>query len=191
MLWALHGRYRYKENMLRANTVLMQLCRMLCILGTLQPWVVFSCRMSINMYRCINIFWLIYTCYLICLTLTTWPVATWIIFITIQTIYNAWICSSHDCLQGWNWVGSSGLSRSTGSHFVQVKRVRPGLLNIRVWPGFCIVLHALIMASVPDQSNELSVLDDDDGSVSPDFLYHNYFEGLTLQLEYFDRSVLW
>ena len=25
---------------------------------------------------------------------------------------------------------------------------------------------------VPDQSNELSVLDDDDGSVSLDFLYH-------------------
>ena len=83
----------------------------------------FSCRMSINMYRCINIFWLIYTCYLICLTLTTWPVATWRTFITIQTIYNAWICSSHDCLQGWNWVGSSGLSRSTGSHFILVKQV--------------------------------------------------------------------
>ena len=51
------------------------------------------------------------------------------------------------------------------------------------------------MVSVPDQSNKLSVVhddddDDDDGSVSPDFLYHNYFEGLTLQLEYFDRSVL-
>ena len=28
------------------------------------------------------------------------------------------------------------------------------------------------MASVPDQSNELSVLEGDDGSVSPDFLYH-------------------
>ena len=42
------------------------------------------------------------------------------------------------------------------------------------------------MVSVPDQSNELSLLDgdDDDGSVSPDFLYHNYFEGLTVQLEY-------
>ena len=45
------------------------------------------------------------------------------------------------------------------------------------------------MASVPDQSNELSVLDVDDGSLSPDFLYHN-FEGLTVQLEYFDRSLL-
>ena len=30
----------------------------------------------------------------------------------------------------------------------------------------------LIMASVPNQSNELSVLDDDNGSVSSDFLYH-------------------
>ena len=28
------------------------------------------------------------------------------------------------------------------------------------------------MASVPDQSNELSVLDDDDGSASADFLHH-------------------
>ena len=41
------------------------------------------------------------------------------------------------------------------------------------------------MVFVPDQSNELSVLDYDDGSVSPDFLCHNYFEGLTVQLEYF------
>ena len=46
------------------------------------------------------------------------------------------------------------------------------------------------MVSVPSQSNELSVVDGDDGSVSPDFLYHNYFEGLTVQLEHFDRSVL-
>ena len=46
------------------------------------------------------------------------------------------------------------------------------------------------MASVLDQSNELSVLDVDDGSVSPDFHYHNYFEGLTVQLENFNCSVL-
>ena len=46
------------------------------------------------------------------------------------------------------------------------------------------------MASVPDQSNELSVLDGDDGSVSPDFLYHNYFKGLTVQLEHFNHLVL-
>ena len=44
------------------------------------------------------------------------------------------------------------------------------------------------MASVPDQGNELSVLDDDDGSVSQFSL--SYFERLTVQLEYFDRSVL-
>ena len=44
------------------------------------------------------------------------------------------------------------------------------------------------MASVPDQSNELSVLDDDDGSASPDFLYHN--EGMIVQLECLDRSLL-
>ena len=41
------------------------------------------------------------------------------------------------------------------------------------------------MASGPDQSNELSVLDGDDGCV-----FLDYFEGLTIQLEYFDRSVL-
>ena len=47
------------------------------------------------------------------------------------------------------------------------------------------------MASVPYLSNKLSMLDSDDlgddGSVSPDFLY---FEGLTVQFVYFDRSVL-
>ena len=43
------------------------------------------------------------------------------------------------------------------------------------------------MESVPDQSNELGVLDGDDGSVSPDL---PYFEGLAVQLEFFDRSVL-
>ena len=36
------------------------------------------------------------------------------------------------------------------------------------------------MVSGPDQSNELSVLDSDDGSISP-----GYFKGLTVQLEYF------
>ena len=40
---------------------------------------------------------------------------------------------------------------------------------------FCITSCVLIMASVPDQSNEFSVFDDDDGSVSPDFLYHINF----------------
>ena len=43
------------------------------------------------------------------------------------------------------------------------------------------------MESVPDKSNELSMLDDDDRSVSLNFLY---FEKLTVQLEYFDHSVL-
>ena len=37
---------------------------------------------------------------------------------------------------------------------------------------FYIGSRALIMACVSDQSNELSVLDGDDESVSPDFLYH-------------------
>ena len=39
------------------------------------------------------------------------------------------------------------------------------------------------MLSDHDQSNELSMLDGDDGSVSP-----NYLEDLTVQLEYFDCS---
>ena len=46
------------------------------------------------------------------------------------------------------------------------------------------------MASVSDQSNELSVLDGDDGSVSPDFLYH-ILKGLTGQLEYFQLFSTW
>ena len=43
--------------------------------------------------------------------------------------------------------------------------------NIRVWPGFCIVFHVLIMASGPDQSNELNMLDVGDEIVCPDFLH--------------------
>ena len=46
------------------------------------------------------------------------------------------------------------------------------------------------MASVPDQSNEFSVFDDDDGSVSLILFTILIFEGLTVQLEYFDHSVL-
>ena len=42
------------------------------------------------------------------------------------------------------------------------------------YPGltrFCIVLHVLIMASGPDQGNELNMLDVGDESVSTDFLH--------------------
>ena len=46
------------------------------------------------------------------------------------------------------------------------------------------------MVSDPDQSNKLSVLDGGDESVSPDYLHQDYFEGLAVQLEYFDRLVL-
>ena len=48
----------------------------------------------------------------------------------------------------------------------RVIRVKAGLTR------FCIGSRALITVSVPDQSNELSVLNDDDESVSSDFLYH-------------------
>ena len=41
------------------------------------------------------------------------------------------------------------------------------------------------MVSGSDQSNELSMLDGDDGSVSSDYL-----EEMSVQLEYFDHSVL-
>ena len=44
------------------------------------------------------------------------------------------------------------------------------------------------MACSPDQSNELGVLDGHDGIVSPDFL--SYFERLTVQLGYFNCSIL-
>ena len=58
----------------------------------------------------------------------------------------------------------------------RVIRVKASLTQLIKYPGltrFCIGSRALIMVSVPDQSNELSVLDDDDdGSASPDFLYH-------------------
>ena len=43
----------------------------------------------------------------------------------------------------------------------------------------------LVMESGPDQSNELSLLDSDDGSISLDSLED--LEGLTVQLEYFNH----
>ena len=52
---------------------------------------------------------------------------------------------------------------------------RPILISHIKYPGlakFCIGSRTLIIASIPNQIIELSVLDDDDGSVSPDFLYH-------------------
>ena len=55
--------------------------------------------------------------------------------------------------------------------------------------GFCIILCALIMVSGPDCSNELRMVDSDDGSVSPVSPQHNYLEVLTAQLEYYDHSV--
>ena len=45
------------------------------------------------------------------------------------------------------------------------------------------------MASVLDQNNEFSVLDDYDETLSPRFSLP-YFEGLTVQLECSDRLVL-
>ena len=44
------------------------------------------------------------------------------------------------------------------------------------------------MASGPDQSNELSVLDGDSGSVSLDF--QDFWMGFTALLEYFDCLLL-
>ena len=47
------------------------------------------------------------------------------------------------------------------------------------------------MVFVSDQSNGLDVLDDNDGIVYPlIFFTIIYFEGLTVQLECFDRSIL-
>ena len=52
-------------------------------------------------------------------------------------------------------------------NFVWVKWVLSALYNMWVWPGLCIELHVLIMASGPNQSGELSMLDGDNVSVSP------------------------
>ena len=48
--------------------------------------------------------------------------------------------------------------------------------------------HALIMVFGPDQSNELSMLDGDDGSYL--LLLLKNLDGLTVQLEYFSHSLL-
>ena len=53
-----------------------------------------------------------------------------------------------------------------------------------VQPRFFIGLCVLVMVSGPDQSSEFSMLDGDNGSISPDFLQQ------TVQLEYFDCSML-
>ena len=54
------------------------------------------------------------------------------------------------------------------------------------YPGFCIGSCVSTMAFGIDQSNELNVLTSD-GSVSPQ---RNGKNGLTVQLEYFNHSVL-
>ena len=56
------------------------------------------------------------------------------------------------------------------------------------YPDLTWILHwitYLIMVSGRDQSNELNVLDGDDGSVPSDYL-----DRLTVQLDYFDCLVL-
>ena len=78
-----------------------------------------------------------------------------------------------------------GLSGSNGSHFVCVKRV---------WPGFCIRSHALIMVSGPNQSNKLGVLDSVDGIVSSDLLYRMWLRLwkliISAQIAHFQKMVL-
>ena len=43
----------------------------------------------------------------------------------------------------------------------------PGQAHLALFIKYLSLLHTLIMMSGPYQSNKLSVLDDDDGSVSP------------------------
>ena len=43
-------------------------------------------------------------------------------------------------------------------------------INMQVWPRFCTGLCALLMISAPNLSNELSLLDSDDGIVSLGYL---------------------
>ena len=64
------------------------------------------------------------------------------------------------------YPGQAGhiLSRSSGSDLVYKLSVSD--------PDFYIESRALIMVPGPDQSNELSMLDGDDGSISPYFLQH-------------------
>ena len=54
--------------------------------------------------------------------------------------------------------------------------------------GFCIGLHALIIVSGPDQSNELSMFDGDDGIISPDSLQDIWRVDCTIRA--FDTQVI-
>ena len=81
-------------------------------------------------------------------------------------LYSSYIASYFVCFfnlanniiyQGWNRVVASR------SCFVRVKQQY--IKYILVWPGFC---TESIIASGPDQSNELSMLEGTDGSISPD-----------------------
>ena len=71
---------------------------------------------------------------------------------------------------------ASGLKAGRLIRVIRIYRVTfcPGqvgltwFINIWVGPRFCIGLHVLIMASGPDQSYKLSMLDGDGGNVSPD-----------------------
>ena len=74
------------------------------------------------------------------------------------TVYGRYVC--YVCIRIETGLGHPGqiLSRSTRSDL---------LYKISVWLGFCIRSYLLIMASGIDQSDGLSMLDDDDGSISP------------------------
>ena len=64
-------------------------------------------------------------------------------------------------------LGQSGqvLSRSNGAD--QLCKISG------FWPGFCIGSCALIVASGSDQSDEISILDSNDGSISPQYWLYN------------------
>ena len=88
----------------------------------------------------------------------------------MQRLANMLLTCTYICMY------ASGLKAGRLIWVIQIYRVTfcPGqvgltrFINIWVGPRFCTGSHVLIMASGPDQSYKLSMLDGDDGNVSPD-----------------------
>ena len=87
-------------------------------------------------------------------------------------------------LSSYNHIHNSYsfVSGSNGSRFFCVKRV---------WLGFCIKSHVLIVVSGPNQSKKFGVLDSVDGIVSPDFLYHKLFWWIDCTIRIFPSFSSW
>ena len=92
----------------------------------------------------------------------------------------------------WNSMISciSGLKRWLGHVVIVylVMWVTSSLQNILNWYRFCIWSCGLITVSNSDQSVGLCMLDCNSGSIFPDS--PQYWDGLTVQLEYYECSVV-